>query len=227
MAGTSSSKTPGDSSPFVTVDTIDGTRLQIKRYCLGQKIVNWVLYIKSRLLYLGVEDPVKEVINALSEDALKVALEGGLDINADLDSIFDKLIEIFRFEGRTLTIWSLFSKRLDASVSGKDLVADIKSMTAKIFNRRDKENLIQETALDAFLNALEPRLARIMLQARPHNIDRALELLPRAKRLLASQTKSHAPSPPKLYLSSKVYEYTRKDASSQHVLLLCKATALL
>ncbi|KAL5969720.1 hypothetical protein TSMEX_002551 [Taenia solium] len=201
---------------FILVETIEGAKTRINRYNRGQKIVDWLLYAKNRLLYPGVKNPVKELINALSDDARNFAIAAGLDVNASLDTIFVKLIEIFRFEGRRPTIWTLFSKRLGDNMSAKLLAEEISSMTLEIFNRYDKEKLIQQTALEAFLNALEPSLAKIILREYPLNIDQALAMLPRARKLLAAQTSSNASNPPKDPLSSKLYDYLLKEGKSQH-----------
>ncbi|CDI97848.1 conserved hypothetical protein [Echinococcus multilocularis] len=201
---------------FNLIETLEGVRIPISRYNRGQKIVEWLFYAKNRLLHPGVKKPVKELVNALSDDARTYAIAAGLDVSASFDTVFVKLIEIFRFEGRNPTVWNLFSKRLDNTISAKDLAAEIYSMTVEIFNRSDKETLIQETALEAFLNALGHNLAKIMLRQCPSNIHQALEMLPKAREILAAQTSSRVPHPPKRFLSSKLYEYLQKRGKPRH-----------
>ncbi|KAL5106916.1 hypothetical protein TcWFU_006211 [Taenia crassiceps] len=200
---------------FLLKKTVEGATVRINRYNRGQKIVDWLFYARNRLLYPGVKNPVKELIRALSDDAHNYAIAAGLDENASLDSVFVKLIEIFRFEGRDPSIWTLFSKRLNGSMSAKYLAEDIRSMTMEIFNRTDKEKLIQKTALEAFLNALGPSLAKIIMQEHPSNIDEALAMLPSARMLLAAQTSARVPHPPKRFLSSKLNEYLVSKGKSQ------------
>lgn len=204
------------SNSFILVENVEGKTVLINRYNRGQKIVNWLFYAKTRLLYPGVENPVKELINALSDDARNFAIAAGLDVNASFDTVFNKLIEIFRFEGRNPTIWTLFSKRLCDGMSAEFLAEDIRNMTVEIFNRNDKEELIRQTALEAFLNALKPSLAKIILQAHPSSIDQALAMLPTARRLLVAQTSPQIPTPPKILLSSKLYECLLRNGKSQH-----------